>query len=205
MGIRSNARGKQMRHLIAMEAARLMAEHGIKDYYTAKHKAAVRLGAPDTQHIPRNDEVEQALSDYQRLFKGHTQPQQLKQLRETALQAMRMLSAFNAQLVGSVLSGTAHAHSDINLHLFTDVPEEVGIFLLEENIPFENVERYLRSGREAQAARYPGYRFMAGKTVMDLTIFPLNGVRQSPRSPIDGKPMRRAGLPAVLKLLEESK
>lgn len=204
MAIRSNARGKQMRHLIAMEAARLMAEHGIKDYYTAKHKAAVRLGAPDTQHIPRNDEVEQALSDYQRLFKGHTQPQQLKQLRETALQAMRMLAAFNAQLVGSVLSGTAHAHSDINLHLFTDVPEEVGIFLLEENIPFESVERYLRSGREAQALRYPGYRFMAGKTVMDLTIFPLNGVRQSPRSPIDGKPMRRAGLSTVQKLLEEA-
>ncbi|VAW83329.1 hypothetical protein MNBD_GAMMA14-2230, partial [hydrothermal vent metagenome] len=36
----------QMRVRIAQEAARLMAEQGITDFYVAKRKAARHLGAP---------------------------------------------------------------------------------------------------------------------------------------------------------------
>lgn len=201
MRIRGNARDKQMRQLIAMEAARLMAEHGIRDYYTAKRKAATQLGAPDTQNMPRNEEIEDALGAYQRLFKAHTQPQRLRQLRVAALQAMRFLERFDARLVGSVLAGTAHEHSDVNLHLFTDTAEEVVLFLLGEKVPFETAERILRVDAAGPGVTYPVYRFVAGGVVIDLTVFPLNGLRQAPRSPVDGKPMRRAGLPAVAKLV----
>jgi len=193
-----------MRQLIAMEAARLMAEHGIRDYYAAKRKAAEQLGAAETQNIPGNDEIEQALAEYQRLFQADKQPQRLRQLRETALHAMRFFGQFHARLVGPVLSGTAHDYSTISLHLFADAPQEIGLFLEQENIPFETHEHHLRLSGDAQAIGYPAYRFMAGETVLELTVFPVNGLRLAPRSPVDGRPMQRAALPAVEKLLQSS-
>jgi len=197
-------RHKQTRQLIAMEAARLMAEHGIRDYYLAKRKAAGNLNVPATQHMPGNDEIEQALAEYQRLFQAQTQPRRLRRLREAALEAMRFFARFNARLVGSVLSGTAHEHSDVNLHVFSDSPEEVGLFLLHEDIPYEILQRQLRVDAEGPSVSYPVYRFLADDIAIDLTVFPLKGERQAPRSPVDGKPMQRASLTTVLKLLETS-
>ncbi len=193
-----------MRQRIAMEAARLMAEHGIPDYYSAKRKAAEQLGASETQNMPRNDEIEQALAEYQRLFQANKQPQRLRQLRETALHAMRFLQQFNARLVGSVLSGTAHEHSMVSLHLFTDTPVEIGIFLEQEDIPFDTLEHHFRvSNDNISTLACPAYRFTAGETIIDLTVFPADGLRQAPRSPIDGKPMQRASLPVLEKLLKD--
>lgn len=202
MGTRSTTRDRQMRQRIAQEAARIMAEEGIRDYYMAKRKAADRLGAADTQNMPRNTEVEEALHEYHRLFKSATQPRRLRQLRETALQAMRLFAQFNPRLVGSVLNGTAGEHSDVNLHLFADNPEEVALFLMEENIPFEPSERRLRLTNDATVV-YPVYRFVAGGTMIDLTVFPAEGVRQAPRSPVDGKPMRRISIAALEELMAE--
>ena len=196
-------RDKRMRQYIALEAARLMAEHGISDYYAAKRKAAQQLGAPDTRNMPSNQEIEEALQEYQRLFKAASQPQWLKQLRAAARHFMGVFEAFQPRLVGSVLSGTAGEHSDINLHLFTDSTEEVGFFLMQEGIPFETGERWLRPDNAAPPERFPTYRFMAGEVVMDLTVFPLIGIRQAPRSPVDGRPMQRASLAAVTKLSED--
>ncbi len=58
------SRDQQMRVRIAQEAARLMSEEGVQDYYAAKRKAAQHLGAPDTRNMPRNQEVEEALHEY---------------------------------------------------------------------------------------------------------------------------------------------
>ncbi len=191
-----------MRRRIAAEAARIMAEQGIDDFLAAKRKAAQRLGAPETRNLPRNVEIERELAAYQRLFQSATQPRHLRRLRERACEAMEFFARFNSRLVGSVLSGTAGAHSDINLHLFADTPEEVVLFLLEERIPFERGERRLRVGRD-QSAVFPVFRFLAGDTPIDLTVFPVNGIRQAPCSPVDGRPMRRASLEAVTQLLAE--
>ncbi|MBF8291498.1 MAG: hypothetical protein HW392_325, partial [Steroidobacteraceae bacterium] len=39
---------------------------------------------------------------------------------------------------------------------------------------------------------YPAVRFTAGAHCVDATIFPLDGIRQAPLGPVDGRPMRRA-------------
>ena len=49
-----------MRERIAHQAARIIAEDGLQDYASAKHKAARQIGAPDTHSLPDNDEVERA-------------------------------------------------------------------------------------------------------------------------------------------------
>ena len=203
MGVRHSTRDRQMRQRIAQEAARLIVSEGIRDYLVAKRKAAARLGAPDTQNLPRNIEVEAELSAYQRLFLEQDQPRRLQQLRSAALDAMRFFSCFEPRLTGSVLSGMAGEHSDVNLHLFAESPEEVTLFLLEAKVPFEQSERRMRMTRE-DFETYPALRFLAGEVQIEAVIFPLNGLRQAPRSPLDGKPMARANLRRVEELLAES-
>lgn len=202
MGVRHSTRDRQMRQRIAQEAARLIVSEGIRDYLVAKRKAASRLGAPDTQNLPRNTEVEAELAAYQRLFHEQDQPQRLRQLRGAALAAMQFFERFEPRLTGSVLSGTAGEHSDINLHLFAESPEDVTLFLLEGQVPFEQTQRRLRLNHD-EYETYPAVRFLAGDVQIEAVIFPLNGLRQAPRSPLDGKPMARAGLRRVEELLAE--
>lgn len=201
--MRSNTKDRQMRERIAQEAGRIMVEEGIRDYYAAKRKAAARLGAPDTRNMPRNTEIEAALQAYQRLFHGREQTTRVNELRGSALEAMRFFARFEPRLVGSVLNGTAGPFSDINLHLFADTAEEVSLFLMENQIPFEADMRKLRLSRD-RSIDYPVLRFVAGEATIDAVIFPCDGLRQSPCSPLDGKPMRRASIGTVAQLLEES-
>lgn len=191
---------QRQRRMIAMEAARLIAEHGMSDYYAAKRKAAQHLGVHNP--LPRNEEVEQALGDYQRLFQADTQPRHLKKLREAALQAMRLLERFEPRLAGSVLSGTAHRHSDVNLHLFAGTPEEVGWFLDSRAIPFQLAQRHFSFTPATPIKAYPAYRFVAGDVTLDIAVFPVLGLRQAPLNPVDGRPMARASLAALRKMLE---
>ncbi len=198
-----SGKGMQMRVRIAQEAARLMAEQGITDFYVAKRKAAQHLGAPDTRNMPRNAEVEEALAAYQRLFQAGEQAMHLNDLRLSATRAMRFLEDFNPRLVGSVLSGTAGPHSDINLHLFADTAEQVALFLMEQTIPYEDKLKRFRLGRD-ETREFPVFRFRAGEHAVELTVFPNEGRREAPRSPVDGKPMRRASLQDVELLLHET-
>ena len=190
----------RVRTLLAQECARLMAEEGIKDFLTAKRKAAARLGVSKRALLPGNAEIEQALVEYQRLFKAAEQPLQLRRLRQAALEAMRFLARFRPRLVGAVLNGTAGPHADVNLHLFADTSEEVALFLLEHTIPFEASERRLRLGN-GEYASFPVFGFGAGGVNIDLTVFGPGAEREAPRSPVDGRPMRRAGLAEVQSLL----
>ena len=192
-----------MRTRIAQEAARLMSEEGVQDFYTAKRKAAQHLGAPDTRNMPRNQEVEAAMQEYQRLFLGEQQTDYLRALRDTAVRAMQFLADFQPRLVGSVLAGTAGQHADINLHLFADTPEEVSLFLMENNIPFQPSQKRLRINRE-EWMEYPSYQFMAGDHPVELVVFPREGRRDVPRSPVDGRPMQRASLGELRALIAET-
>ncbi len=106
------------RILLAQQCARIMDEEGVKDFLTAKRKAATRMRISNKALLPNNVEIEQALVEHQRLFKADERVAQLRILRETAVEAMRFFDQFRPRLVGSVLSGTATRHSDVNLHLF---------------------------------------------------------------------------------------
>jgi hypothetical protein len=100
-----------------------------------------------------------------------------------------------------VLNGSASAHSEINLHLFSETPEAVSLRLDERGVPHEVLERRVRFERD-RAVSYPALRFVAGRQTVDAVVFPLDGIRQSPSSPVDGKPMRRASTTEVEDLLD---
>jgi hypothetical protein len=200
MSRRPNPRADLLRQAVAEEAARIMREQGVDDYLLAKRKAAGRLGVTDASILPRNTEIEAALVAHQRLFAADRHEASLADLRRSALQAMRLMADFQPRLVGPVLTGTASPHSEINLHLFSDSPEAVSLRLEERGVPHEVLERRLRYERE-RIVSYPALRFVAGRQTVDAVVFPLDGIRQAPSSPVDGKPMRRAGAAEVEALL----
>jgi hypothetical protein len=200
--IHAHDRLQRNRLRVAQEAARLMSEHGIRDFHHAKLKAAERLGILDTQALPRNLEVEQALREHQRLFLADRQPQLLRQRREAAAEAMGFLAAFEPRLVGAVLEGTADAHSAVCLHVFSDDPDAVVLYLREHGVPIEMQVRRLRYGRDDQP-EYPVLLFSADDLPFELTVLPLDALRQAPLDRAELRPMRRASLAQVEMLLEE--
>jgi hypothetical protein len=183
-------RAENLRRALAQEAARIMSEHGIRDFLTAKRKAAERFGVVDGAVLPRNTEIEDALAEYQRLFGGSRHTKSIAAQRSAALSAMQMLSDFEPRLVGSVLAGTATEHNDIQLHLFSEQPESITFRLMDLGIEHEVVERRVRFGSDRVVA-YPGVHFELDDHTIDATVFPIDGIREAPVSPVDGKPMRR--------------
>ena len=180
-----------------------MAEHGIRDFLVAKRKAAERFGVSDgTAVLPRNSEIEEALAAYQRLFGGDSHRQALHAQRSAALAAMRYLQEFEPRLVGAVLSGTATKHSEVQLHLFADRAESVTLKLIDQGIRHEVTERRVKLNAERSRA-FPGVRFEMEAQPIEATVFPPDGIRQAPVSPVDGRPMRRASALEVAALLEQ--
>ena len=192
-----------MRLALAQEAARVMAEHGIRDFLAAKRKAAERFGVVDSAVLPKNTEIEAALAQYQRLFAAESHAESLLTQRHVALQAMRCLAEYAPRLVGSVLSGTATAHCDVQLHLFADSAEAVLIKLMDDAIPHEVTALRVKMGGERVLA-YPAVLFAIDDQAIEATVFPSDGIRQAPVSPVDGRPMRRANLGEVEALIAES-
>jgi len=197
---RRQTRNENLRHVLARESARIMAEHGIDDFLLAKRKAAERLGVTDHAALPGNQEIETALGEHLRLFTGQIHQDHLQNLREVALDTMRNFDQFQPKLAGPVLNGTATPHSDITLHLFSDPAELVAMRLMALNTSYVLGERNIRFADRTEA--YPVYRFEVDQVQMEMTVFPGIMQRQAPKSPVDGKSMRRAGIMELQNLIQ---
>ena len=189
------------RQIVAQEAARIIVDHGIRDYRLAKQKAAERLGVLSRGALPGNSEIEAAVAEHLQLFGGESHADQLRLMRVAALGAMELLAAFSPRLVGPVLVGTADENSAVNLHVFADSAEVVAMELADIGLNYRSYERRLKS-RRGLVETYAGFEFNHSHNVIQATVFPIDGIRQAPISPVDGKPMRRVDTDAVQLLLE---
>jgi predicted nucleotidyltransferase len=192
---------ERARQVVAQEAARLIIDHGIRDYRVAKQKAAERLGGVGRGSLPGNTEIEAAVADHLQIFNGEEHNDLLRLMRTAALSAMELLNDFSPRLVGPVLAGTADENSAVNLHVFADSPEMVAMGIGDMGIPFRSYERRLKT-RRGQVETYAGFEFNHQNEMIQATVFPIDGIRQAPMSPIDSKPMKRADKDAVQELLE---
>jgi hypothetical protein len=196
MAKRAPTRSDHLRSAVAQEAARLMAEHGINDFFVAKRKAAERYGVVEGAFLPKNTEIEAALASYQRLFGGEQHVSSLQRQRRAALMAMRLLENFEPRLVGAVLNGTATGYSDIQLHVFSDSPEAVYLQLADRRYDYEVFERKLKMTADRWIS-VPSVRFEMDAHMVEAFVFATDGIRQAPISAVEGKPMRRAGITEV--------
>ena len=159
------------------------------------------LGVNGRGSLPGNTEIEAAVAERLQIFGGDSHADHLRLMRVAALSAMDLLSPFSPRLVGPVLAGTADENSVVNLHVFADSPEAVGLELEQIGVSYRTYERRLKSRRN-QMESYSGFEFNHGNNAIQATVFPVDGIRQAPMSPIDGKPMRRVDSAGVQALLE---
>jgi hypothetical protein len=145
-----------------------MAQDHIDDFAMAKRKAIRQLGLPEGKNLPTNGEIEQALRQYRELYQpehGHV----LAELRRIALQVMERFGEFKPYLTGSVLSGRAGAHSDINLVIYTDNAKAIEVFCLNKGIDYK-----LEGGAEAA---YATLAFEVDGSMVRLSVRPRNDER----------------------------
>ncbi len=188
-----------MRRNIASLAARLMAEDGISDYGMAKRKAARQLGAPETEALPNNAEIEVELRAYQAIYQGEEQQERLRHLRTAALSLMRLLEPFTPYLTGPVLDGTAGRFAQVELLLFPDSAKAVEIFLLDRGIEYRHGEVRRSAGDAPEAVLELEWE----DTTVNLAIHDPISERIQYRNPRTGRIAERASLSAVEALVTE--
>jgi hypothetical protein len=191
-----------MRARIAAAAARVMAEDGIDDFALAKRKAARRLGAPDTEAMPTNDEVEGELRAYRALYQANDHERILAELRSVALEAMQAVEEFHPYLTGPVLKGIAGAYSEVDLQLFPDSAKDVEMFLLNRNIAFTTREGRRFSGDRAHAVSF--FTLDWRGVPLRLSVFDRRDERVALKSSQAGKAMDRAGIAEVGALVRDA-
>ena len=194
-------RPDHQRLALAVETARIIQEEGLLDFRSAKAKAAVRLGLGRRAHLPNNAEIEAALAERNRIFHGESLPELLATLRQAAFELMRDLGAYQPRLVGDVLSGNATIHSSVDLHLFSDTSEAVSASLESLGVGHRSIDRRHRL-RYDEVEQFPGYRFSVHGCDFASTVFPVRLRGHAPLSPVDGRPMRRAGIRELAALLD---
>jgi hypothetical protein len=202
MGKHRSRRDLNLRRQIAYIAARMMAEDGVADYATAKQKAARQAGLADSNLLPDNAEIEDALREYQGLYQSEEQPAHLRYLREVAVKVMREFDDFRPVLVGSVLNGTAGQHSDVNLQLYTDDSKQLTMFLLNRRYRFEEGTRSVRRG--GRVDEVPQITLEVDDVAVTLTVLDRDDERSGPRARSEDDMPLRARLADVERLLDAS-
>jgi hypothetical protein len=188
---------QDMRRRIAHAAARMLAEDGSLDYGSAKRKAARQLGAPDSNNLPDNQQIEEALRSYQALYQADETRAQLTLLRQVAIEYMEQLAAFDPHLTGPVLNGTAGRYTDINLQLFTDDQKDVEFLLMRQASPYQAGEQ---RAPDATGRAYPRFVIDDPRAPVDIVVYPAAELRNMKRLQADGSP-RRLRLPQVRSLI----
>lgn len=172
------------------------------NFRSAKEKAVTRLGLEQQGALPSNEEVEQALAERHRIFHGDAHEAHVTRLRQAALELMHRLQRFEPRLAGPVLNGSATEHAVVDLHVFSDAPEDVSAEIALLGLACRSVEHRLRLRRDEIEA-FPGYRVRGPDCEFSLTVFPERLRGHAPLSPIDGRPMRRVTARDVEALLSE--
>ncbi len=188
-------RALRNRTRIAQAAARLIAEHGLTDWRVAKRKACRELGLPDHESLPGNEEVEQALRDYNSLFHAATQPAALRAQRIEALRWMERLSRWDPVLTGAVAAGWATEHSDVRLELEAEDAKAVELSLINASVAYAQAPT---QGGEAQA---PQLCIESQGTTVRLVILSAQQRRNRPRRDRPGLTEERLTLPQLKSLL----
>ncbi len=200
---RQNARSQRLRQSIAVEAARIMSTEGQRSYLLAKQKAAERLGVSGGKGLPSNAQIEEELKAWQLLFGQDQHEDRLLELRQAAARAMRFLADFRPRLVGSVAEGTADQYSRISLHLFTEDPDAVVHFLMEQQVRFDQERRRIR-WHDGSQRNVDVLVIEKTHATVELVVMVGRDALQAQPGPIDGRPQNRLSLSELNELISQS-
>ena len=190
----------KLRRKIAWEAARLIYQQQVSEYYAAKMKAARRIhkGWVKPRDLPSNAEIRDELQTLARTHEGPARQDPLLAMRLSALNMMHHLKLFQPRLVGSVLTGNIRQDSAIDLHLFCDNLASVSGALDQLDLAYQ-IER--KRIRKADRQRIYTYLHVKADYPLELTVYPSELVKRHFKSSLTGKPMPRVSLAELEQLL----
>jgi predicted nucleotidyltransferase len=191
----------KLRQAIALEAARLMYERLESEYYTAKRKAARRLGRRGVkpEDLPSNAEIRDQIQVFARIHEGDKRTENLRDMRLEALRLMRILRAFRPRLIGSVMTGHVRKGSDIDIHVFTDTAGLLTETLQREGFQFDVERKQIVKFNEARVFTHV---HIFDRFNFELTVYAENQAHYVFRSSVTGKPIERASIRELEELMQ---
>jgi predicted component of type VI protein secretion system len=196
---RRYASHSNVRHSVAVEAARMLYTREFKEYFQAKREAARRQS---TTVLPTNSEIHQQLLLLADKLEGGDRQRRLTDMRRVALEVMNLLEAFEPRLIGSTWTGHIRQGSDIDLNLYGDSLDAVMAALENALIPFD-VERVnsRKQGHEREFLHLHVHH--PSGLAVEITLYDPDELRVHPICSITGGPMARGTLPQLRSLLAE--
>ncbi len=189
----------RLRKRLAVEAARLMYSRQESEYYTAKRKAARRLGRRvKPQDLPSNREIRDEILRMAALHEGEQRGRRLGDMRVYALWLLRELEDFRPKLIGSVCTGHIRRGSDIDIHVFSDSVSAVTLRLDALGLPYETeFKRIVKFNEE----RFFTHVHVHAAFEVELTVYREAQANYPFRSSITGKPIEKADARALEELI----
>ena len=191
----------KLRRQIAFQAARLMYDRQETEYFSAKRKAAASVcrGWVKPRDLPSNAEIREEVLRLAKMLEGSSHQQQLMEMRVEAVRIMRLLAAFKPRLIGSVLTGHIRSGSDIDIHLFCDSLQLIANELDENGLRYTVQEKRIVKNNEKQLYRHI---HIEDRFQIELTVYDLSKASTKFVSSITGKPIEKASLPELERLIE---
>ncbi len=174
-----------------------MVERIETEYLHAKERAILVLGLPYNTPYPTNRQIKDCMARFTRGQMGPEAMQgRVRQMRELAEELMTILGEFDPHLIGSTLSGQIRASSDIDLHVychnFAEAQERLRAFGYSD-VEAEFVEN--------QKGCFVHLRWLEDDFPVEITVHDWAQRHEVMVSSVTGKPMKRADLEALRKLL----
>jgi hypothetical protein len=194
-------RSTKFRQQVAYLAARLMYSREVSEYYQAKWKAARQLGRGWIRpaDLPSNAEIRDQIQMLARILEGpEANAARLQQMRLRALWWMRQLAPYHPRLIGSVLTGHIRQGSDIDIHIFASSAQHVATSIEDRGAGYEiEHKRVVKDGE----AREFTHIHLKDEFPIELTVYAPSLLGHRFRSSITGKPIERATVAELEKLL----
>ncbi len=170
------------------------------EYLHAKERAILMLGLGSQGRYPTNRKIRDCI---ERLTRKELGPQEMerrvREMREIAAELMLLMDAYDPFLIGSTLSGQIRQTSDIDLHAYCDNYEELKTILIDAG--YQNVDEELV---ENQKGSFVHLKWDERDYPIEITVYPWSMREVVPISSVTGKPMKRADLPQLARLLRRS-
>lgn len=193
------AQKSNVRHAVAVEAARLLYYREFKEYFQAKREAARRQ---QTKVLPTNSEIHQQLLILADKIEGPSRLLRLHEMRQVALDFMTLLEEFEPRLIGSTWTGHIRHGSDVDIQLHGQSLEAVEDVLHKARIRFEvEVVQSRKQGEERQFVHL--HVVHESGLLVEMTLYEPEHLKEYLICSISGGPMPRATLAQLRQKLAE--
>jgi len=182
---------------LAEEAALLMVDGVENEYLHAKHRALGMLGLSDQTRLPSNRKIKECIGQITKDLLGEMEvKRRIFEMRTIAMEIMEHIEDYDPFLIGSTLSGKIRNTSDIDLHAYCDDFETLKEHLIHWG--YEEVEEELI---ENSKGSFVHLKWHEQDYPIEITVYPWSWRDLIPYSSVTGKPMKRADLMSVRRLV----